>query len=78
MLEKELMLTNFEDVKKFVEITNSKDYPIELLSGKYVINAKSIMGIFSLDLTKPVTMVAHCDNIAKLSRQIAPFAKGLE
>ena len=78
MLEKELMLTNFEDVKKFVEITNSKDYPIELLSGKYVINAKSIMGIFSLDLTKPVTMVAHCDNIAALSRQIAPFAKGLE
>lgn len=78
MLEKELMLQNFEDVKKFVEITNSKDYPIELLSGKYVINAKSIMGIFSLDLTKPVTMVAHCDNIAKLSRQIAPFTKGLE
>lgn len=78
MLEKELMLTNFDDVKKFVEITNSKDYPIELLSGKYVINAKSIMGIFSLDLTKPVTMVAHCDNIAELSRQIAPFTKGLE
>lgn len=78
MLEKELILQNFEDVKKFVEITNSKDYPIELLSGKYVINAKSIMGIFSLDLTKPVTMVAHCDNIAELSRQIAPFAKGLE
>lgn len=78
MLEKELMLQNFEDVKKFVEITNSKDYPIELLSGKYVINAKSIMGIFSLDLTKPVTMVAHCDNIAELSRQIAPFTKGLE
>lgn len=78
MLEKELMLTNFDDVKKFVEITNSKDYPIELLSGKYVINAKSIMGIFSLDLTKPVTMVAHCDNIAELSRQIDPFTKGHE
>lgn len=78
MLEKELMLTNFDDVKKFVEITNSKDYPIELLSGKYIINAKSIMGIFSLDLTKPVTMVAHCDNIAELSRQVAPFTKGLE
>lgn len=78
MLEKQLMLENFEDVKKFVEITNSKDYPIELLSGKYIINAKSIMGIFSLDLTKPVTMVAHCDNIAELSRQVAPFTKGLE
>lgn len=78
MLEKKLMLQSFEDVKKFVDITNSKDYPIELLSGKYVINAKSIMGIFSLDLTKPVTMVAHCDNVAELSRQVAPFIKGLE
>ncbi|MBQ8202770.1 MAG: HPr family phosphocarrier protein [Clostridia bacterium] len=78
MLEKTLMLQSFEDVKKFVEITSAKDYPIELLSGKYIVNAKSIMGIFSLDLTKPVTMVAHCENIAELSRQVAPFTKGLE
>ena len=78
MLEKTLMLQSFEDVKKFVEITSAKDYPIELLSGKYIVNAKSIMGIFSLDLTKPVTRVAHCENIAELSRQVAPFTKGLE
>ncbi len=74
MIEKTIMLKNMDDVKKFVDIACSKDYDIELMSGKYIINAKSIMGVFSLDLTKPVVMVAHCDTVAELSRQIAPFA----
>lgn len=74
MLEKSLMLRSMDDVKKFVDIANTKSYDIELMSGKYIINAKSIMGVFSLDLTKPVTMVAHCDSIAELARQVAPFA----
>lgn len=74
MLEKSLMLRSMDDVKKFVDIANTKSYDIELMSGKYIINAKSIMGVFSLDLTKPVTMVAHCDSVAELARQVAPFA----
>ena len=39
----------------------------------YIVNAKSIMGIFSLDLTKPLVMVAHTDSHAELLRAIAPF-----
>ena len=74
MLEKSLMLRSMDYVKKFVDIANTKSYDIELMSGKYIINAKSIMGVFSLDLTKPVTMVAHCDSVAELARQVAPFA----
>lgn len=74
MLEKTIMLKNFEDVKDFVDIANSKEYDIELMSGKYIVNAKSIMGVFSLDLTKPMVMVAHCDSAAELSRQTARFA----
>lgn len=74
MLEKSLMLKSMDDVKRFVDIANSKSYDIELMSGKYIINAKSIMGVFSLDLTKPVTMVAHCDSVAELARQVQPFA----
>lgn len=74
MLEKSLMLRSMDDVKKFVDIANTKSYDIELMSGKYIINAKSIMDVFSLDLTKPVTMVAHCDSVAELARQVAPFA----
>lgn len=73
MLEKTIILKDFEAVKKFVDIANEKPYDIELLSGKYVVNAKSIMGVFSLDLTKPLVMVAHTDSHAELLRAIAPF-----
>ncbi len=73
MLEKTIILKDFEAVKKFVDMANEKPYDIELLSGKYVVNAKSIMGVFSLDLTKPLVMVAHTDTHAELLRQTAPF-----
>ena len=73
MLEKTLILNSFNEVKNFVDLANTKDYDIELISGKYVVNAKSIMGVFSLDLTKPVVMVAHCENVAELSRQVEQF-----
>lgn len=73
MLEKTIVLKDFEAVKKFVDIANEKPYDIELLSGKYIVNAKSIMGIFSLDLTKPLVMVAHTDSYIELLRAIAPF-----
>ncbi len=73
MIEKTIMLNDFESVKKFVDIANQKSYDIELLSGKYIVNAKSIMGVFSLDLTKPIVMVAHTESPAELLRQTAQF-----
>lgn len=73
MLEKKLLLDNIDKVRQFVNVAMSKDYDIELLSGKYIVNAKSIMGVFSLDLTKPVTMVAHCELVGELTKQIQPF-----
>lgn len=56
-----LSLSSIEIVKKFVGLANQYDFPINLLSDKYKINAKSIMGIFSLDLTKPVEMQVEQD-----------------
>lgn len=74
MFEKTIKLISFEDVKTFVDIACSKDYDIELLSGKYIVNAKSIMGVFSLDLTKPIIVSAHCENPAELARQLEKFS----
>ena len=74
MLEKTLILNSFDEVKHFVDLAGSKDYDIELISGKYVVNAKSIMGVFSLDLTKPVVMTAHCEDGTELSSQVEQFA----
>lgn len=49
-----IVLSNIEAVKKFVTLTNNYNFPINLTTEKYKIDAKSIMGIFSLDLSKPI------------------------
>ena len=60
MVERLVRLSSIEQVKSFVNITMAKDYDVDLTQGKYIVNGKSIMGIFSLDLTLPIKMVAHC------------------
>ena len=55
-------LSKFESVKRFVELTSSKSCFCLLKSGRYTVDAKSILGIFSLDLSKPVILeVADSD-----------------
>lgn len=73
MVEKKLFLKTLEDVKAFVALAMSKPYDIELLSGKYVVNAKSIMGVFSLDLTTPLTVVIKSDNDTEIEEQLIPY-----
>ncbi len=54
-----IRLNGIDSVKRFVDILKNADGDFELVSGKYVIDAKSIMGIFSLDLTKPMELRAE-------------------
>ena len=59
-------LLTIKDVGSFVDTVRKYDAEIDLASGRYVVDAKSIMGIFSLDLANPITMTIHkdeCDNI---------------
>ena len=55
-------LNTIEKVKDFVKQVQNMDASVDLVSGRYVIDAKSIMGIFSLDLSKPIDIVIHSDN----------------
>lgn len=55
----QITLNSIEKVKSFVNVIANYDYDFDLVSGRYVIDAKSIMGIFSLDLTKPITLNIH-------------------
>ena len=70
----DIKLSSIEDVRKFVDIVSKYDIDIDLSSGRYIVDAKSIMGIFSLDLSRPVELQAHVDNcddlIAKIDRFI--------
>ena len=57
-------LQAINDVKEFVNIVMKYDFDIDLVSGRYVIDAKSIMGIFSLDLSKPIDLNIHTEGNA--------------
>lgn len=52
-------LSSISDVKVFVNAASLQNYDIDVISGRYTIDAKSIMGIFSLDLSKPITVELH-------------------
>lgn len=73
MIQKEISLSSIDSVKKFVNVVNMYDFEVDLVSGRYTINAKSIMGIFSLDLTQPITMQVHEDDCAKFLEEISNF-----
>ena len=61
MKECMVMLNSIDDVKEFVALTNKAAFDCDLVSGRYAVDAKSIMGIFSLDLSKHLKMVVHAD-----------------
>lgn len=57
-----IMLSTIDDVKNFVNKVTTCTFDVDLISGRYAIDAKSIMGIFSLDLSKPIKVEAHTDD----------------
>lgn len=61
MREVKVSLDTIEKVKNFVSDVTSLEAEIDLIDGRYVIDAKSIMGIFSLDLSKPITLSINAD-----------------
>lgn len=72
-MEKTIYFKTIADVKNFVNIISNCDYDVDLISSKYVIDAKSIMGIFSLDLSKPIKIVLHNDNCDDILEQLQHF-----
>jgi hypothetical protein len=62
-----------ESVKKFVGIVNAYPYELDLRSGRYLIDAKSLLGIFSLDLSKPVVLEIHDDKCDDLLKDLESF-----
>lgn len=73
MKEFTVLLSSINDVKAFVNVVTKYDFEIDLTSGRYVVDAKSIMGIFSLDLTKPIKVEAHSDDCDQLLSELDSF-----
>ena len=62
MKRTEIMLSNVNEVRDFINMVIKINYDVDLMQGRYVIDAKSVMGILALDLMTPITVIAHVDN----------------
>ena len=69
-----ISLNSIDKVKAFVNEVTKYDAEFDLVSGRYVIDAKSIMGIFSLDLSKPIELVIHAeDHLDEIMDILKPY-----
>ena len=66
-------LNAIDDVKQFVNTIMRFDFDIDLVSGRYAVDAKSIMGIFSLDLSKDIELHEYTDDAEELFAAIDKF-----
>lgn len=69
----DIRFPSIPDVHKFVNIVSKYDVDVDLASGRYIVDGKSIMGIFSLDLLKPVQLTVHSDDAEQLLEEIKPY-----
>ena len=68
-----IKLSLAENVKCFVNIANKYPYDLDLRVGRHVVDGKSILGIFSLDLSKPITLEVYSDHCDDLMEELKPF-----
>lgn len=61
-----ISINTIDKVKRFVNLTNRCEADVDIISGRLLVDAKSIMSIFSMDLTRPMTLRVHESNIEKL------------
>ena len=70
-----ISLNSIDKVKSFVNDISKFNFDFDLVSGRYVIDAKSIMGIFSLDLSKPIELNVHAEgeNLDAVMEKLTPY-----
>ncbi len=70
----QISLNSIDKVKSFVNDITKFDAEFDLVSGRYVIDAKSIMGIFSLDISKPITLNIHSESdVTDIIEALKPY-----
>lgn len=69
-----ILLNSINDVKNFVNLVGRYDFEVDLASERYVVDAKSIMGIFSLDLSKPITVRVYSEDCEDFLDEVKRFA----
>lgn len=70
-----VLINTIDKVKSFVRDTSQFDADMDLISGRYVIDAKSILGLFSLDLSKPLDLEIHAEEpeLSEILKALKPY-----
>ena len=72
--ELKIRINEFDKIKEFIQDALSFKSDIDLIKGSYIVDAKSIMGVFSLDLSTPVTIKIHsCDEVDRLNEVMKKY-----
>lgn len=64
----DVLLNTIERVKKFTDIASTFDCDVDVLQGRYIISGKSVIGVFSLNLTAPITVEIESDDEDEVNR----------
>ena len=68
-----ISLTEVNQVKRFVSLVERAPCDVDVVSGHYTVNAKSMLGLYSLDLSKPVQVLIYGDDCVGLAKQLEEF-----
>ena len=68
-----ISLTEVNQVKRFVNLIGQAPFDVDMVSGRYTVNAKSMLGIYSLDLSKPIQVVIYSDDCEELKKNLTEF-----
>ncbi len=68
-----ISLTEVNQVKRFVNLIGQAPFDVDVVSGRYTVNAKSMLGIYSLDLSKPIQVVIYSDDCEELKKNLTEF-----
>ena len=67
MTKLQIRMRQVDQVKDFVDLLSKYPYEMDLVSGRYTIDAKSLLGIYSLDLSNPLTLVIYSSDFLRFS-----------
>lgn len=73
MQETKIILRDIQSVREFVQQVILLDYEVDLVQGRYIVDAKSIMGIFALDILSPITVKAHTSDASAFFERIKGY-----
>lgn len=73
MKKAKISLNTAEKVREFINVASKLDCDLDLVSGRKVIDGKSMMGIFTLDLTKPIEMNINAKEAEYILKKFESF-----